>query len=217
MTHAGLVKQEVLQSTFRASAGPRPLTQVEVGAFGCLKGCVEIAESTFNLSQTHGRGADIKKKIEALSEVKLESFYLQPRKVDARVLLSNPASHQQLIFDLLLLLLSFIRRTQLIITADPTHRRWRTLLSSSTSVHLDQCNEKISNLLHNKDLNPNKDTKKKFLKKEEIFRFCFFNLCPEALARTAHERLMWLLGMNIENDAFLLMPNRGRLFYLLLT
>lgn len=162
VTHAGLVKQEVLRSTFRASAGPRPLTQVEVGAFGCLKGCVEIAESTFNLSQTHGGGADIKKKIEALSEVQLESFYLQPRKVDARVLLSNPASHQQLIFDLLLLLLSFIRRTQLIITADPTHRRWRTLLSSSTSVHLDQCNEKISNLLHNKDLNPNKDTKNFF-------------------------------------------------------
>lgn len=168
MTHAGLVKQEVLRSTFRASAGPRPLTQVEVGAFGCLKGCVEIAESTFNLSQTHGGGADIKKKIEALSEVQLESFYLQPRKVDARVLLSNPASHQQLIFDLLLLLLSFIRRTQLIITADPTHRRWRTLLSSSTSVHLDQCNEKISNLLHNKDLNPNKDTKKNFKKGGDI-------------------------------------------------
>lgn len=110
----------------------------------------------------------LKKKIEALSEVQLESFYLQPRKVDARVLLSNPASHQQLIFDLLLLLLSFIRRTQLIITADPTHRRWRTLLSSSTSVHLDQCNEKISNLLHNKDLNPNKDTKKIFKKGGDI-------------------------------------------------
>lgn len=111
----------------------------------------------------------LKKKIEALSEVQLESFYLQPRKVDARVLLSNPASHQQLIFDLLLLLLlSFIRRTQLIITADPTHRRWRTLLSSSTSVHLDQCNEKISNLLHNKDLNPNKDTKKFFKKGGDI-------------------------------------------------
>lgn len=119
----------------------------------------KLPSRPFNLSQTHGGGADIKKKIEALSEVQLESFYLQPRKVDARVLLSNPASHQQLIFDLLLLLLSFIRRTQLIITADPTHRRWRTLLSSSTSVHLDQCNEKISNLLHNKDLNPNKDTK----------------------------------------------------------
>lgn len=69
-----------------------------------------------------------------------------------------------------------------------------------------------------KDLNPNKDTKKlKKKKKKEIFRFRFFNLCPEAHARTAHERLMWLLGVNIENDAFLLMPNRGRLFYLLLT
>lgn len=77
MTHAGLVKQEVLRSTFRASAGPRPLTQVEVGAFECLKGCVEIAELTFNLSQTHGGGADIKKKkIEALSDQSSTGIFL---------------------------------------------------------------------------------------------------------------------------------------------
>lgn len=100
--------------------------------------------------------------------------------MDARVLLSNPASHQQLIanfpsqliFDLLLL--SFIRRTQLIITADPTHRRRRTLLSSSTSVHLYQCNEKISNLLHNKDeRSQSKQRYEIFFKKQEIFRFRF--------------------------------------------
>lgn len=106
--------------------------------------------------------------------------------MDARVLLSNPASHQQLIanfpsqliFDLLLLLLSFIRRTQLIITADPTHRRRRTLLSSSTSVHLYQCNEKISNLLHDKDLNPNKDTKL-FLKRRRYLGFVFLICAPK--------------------------------------
>lgn len=110
---AGPVKQEVLQSTFRASAGPRPLTQVEVGAFECLKGCVEIAESTFNLSQTHGGEAALRSKFDW-------NLYLQPDRADDRVLLSDPASHQQLIanfpsqliFDLfLLLLLSFIRRT----------------------------------------------------------------------------------------------------------
>lgn len=88
MTHAGLVKQEVLQSTFRASAGPRPLRQMEVGAFECLKGCVEIAEPTFKpLADTNmAEEPTLKKKHKSALRSKFDwnFFYLQPRKVDRR-------------------------------------------------------------------------------------------------------------------------------------